>query len=82
MIPFVNRTCDIVLPDDLEAKDINVREVIDELRSQCDTFTDVFEAVVLMAPGRFLDTTALVCARQLRESRQAIATYLPCSCNK
>jgi hypothetical protein len=53
MIPFVNRTCDIVLPNDLEAKDINVREVIDELRSQCDTFTDLFEAVVFMAPGRF-----------------------------
>lgn len=53
MIPFVNRTCDIILSDHLDAKDINVREVIDELRSQCDSFTDMFEAVVFMAPGRF-----------------------------
>ena len=53
MIPFVNRTCDIILSDHLDAKDINVREVIDELCSQCDSFTDMFEAVVFMAPGRF-----------------------------
>ena len=53
MIPFVNRTIDIVLSDKLEAKAVNVREIIDELRSQCDNFADIYEAVILMAPGRY-----------------------------
>jgi hypothetical protein len=52
MIPYINRTADILLSDNLEAKDVNVREVIDEFKSQCDTFADTFEAFVLMAPGR------------------------------
>jgi hypothetical protein len=76
MIPFVNRTCDIVLPDDLEAKDINVREVIDKLRSQCDTFTDVFEAVVLMAPGRF----RLTCKSARKLEVAEWMGFLECGC--
>ena len=76
MIPFVNRTCDIVLPDDLEAKYINVREVIDELHSQCDTFTDVLEAVILMALGHF----RLTCksARKLEVAERM--DFLVCGC--
>lgn len=52
MILYINRTADILLSDHLEAKDVNVREVIDEFKSQCDAFAETFEAFVLMAPGR------------------------------
>ncbi len=31
---------------------MNVREVIDEFKSQCESFSDLFEAFVLIAPGR------------------------------
>jgi hypothetical protein len=53
MIPYINRTVDIILSDRLEAHTINVREVIDEFKSQCDNFEELFEAFVLMAPGQF-----------------------------
>jgi hypothetical protein len=53
MIPFINRTVDIILSDRLEFWDVNVREVIDEFQSQCDDFHAMFEAFVLMAPGRY-----------------------------
>ena len=53
MIPFLNRSTDIVLSPQLEARDVNVREVIDELQSQFEDFTCVFEAVVLLSPGRY-----------------------------
>ena len=53
MIPYINRTLDLLLPDALEARDVNVREVIDEFRGQCDNFFDTFEAFVYIAPGRF-----------------------------
>ena len=52
MIPYIYRTADILLSDHLEAKDVHVREVIDEFKSQCDAFAETFEAFVLMAPGR------------------------------
>ena len=53
MIPYINRTVDILLSDRLEAHTVNVREVIDEFKGQCDNFEELFEAFVLMAPGRF-----------------------------
>ena len=53
MIPYINRTVDIILSDRLEARTVNVKEVIDEFKSQCDNFEELFEAFVFMAPGRF-----------------------------
>ena len=53
MIPYINRTCDVVLSDLLDHKDIRVREIINELQSQFDNYTELLEAVVFMAPGRF-----------------------------
>jgi hypothetical protein len=53
MIPFINRTVDIILSDRLEACDVNVHEVIDEFQGQCDNFHDLFEAFVLIVPGRY-----------------------------
>ena len=52
MIPYINRTCDVVLSDLLDHKDIRVREII-ELQSQFDNYTELLEAVVFMAPGCF-----------------------------
>ena len=49
MIPYINRTCDVVLSDLLDHKDIRVREI----QSQFDNYTELLEAVVFMAPGRF-----------------------------
>ena len=51
MIPFLNRSTNIVLSSQLEARDVNVREVIDELQSQFEDFSAVFEAVVLFLQG-------------------------------
>ena len=53
MIPFINKTVDILIPEPIEARDVNVREVIDEFRGQVDDYTSFFEAIVFMAPGRF-----------------------------
>ena len=52
MIPCINRTSDIILSSHLEARDVNVREVIDEFQSQIEDFESIFEPFVLMAPGR------------------------------
>ena len=53
MIPFINKTVDILIPESIEARTVNVREVIDEFRGQVDDYTSFFEAIVFMAPGRF-----------------------------
>ena len=53
MIPHLNKTVDILLSERIDACTVNVREVIDDLRGQVENYTAVFEAVVLMAPGRF-----------------------------
>ena len=53
MIPYVNRTVDVILSTQLEARDVNVREVIDELKSQFNGYADIFEAVVLVSPGTY-----------------------------
>jgi hypothetical protein len=53
MIPHVNRTCDVILSDQIEAHRANVKEVIDDFRGQVEDYTSVFEAIVMMAPGRF-----------------------------
>ena len=53
MIPFINKTVDVLLPEQIEARTVNVREVIDEFRGQVDDYTSFFEAIVFMAPGRF-----------------------------
>ena len=49
MIPHINRTCDVILADSIEVQRVNVWEVIDD-------YTTMFEAVVLMVPGRFCVT--------------------------
>ena len=53
MIPFINRTADAILSDHLDIHQVNVWEVIDEFRSQCDRFSQIFEAIVFLTPGRF-----------------------------
>ena len=53
MIPYINRTCDVILSDRIEAARVNVKEVIDEFRGQVEDYKSVFEAIVLMAPGRY-----------------------------
>ena len=53
MIPHINKMVDVVLSEHIEARNVNVREVIDEFRGQVEDYTAVFEAVVFMAPGRF-----------------------------
>ena len=53
MIPFINRSVDFMLSDQIEARDVNVREVIDEIRGQFQDYTSIFEAVVLISPGRY-----------------------------
>ena len=53
MIPFINKTVDVLIPQPIEARTVNVREVIDEFRGQVDDYTSFFEAIVFMAPGRF-----------------------------
>ena len=61
MILYINRTVDIVLPVTLAYKDIHVREIIDDFRSQYKTFNETFEAFVQMAPGRFCITAKSAC---------------------
>ena len=53
MIPFINKTVDVLIPEPIEARTVNVREVIDEFRGQVEDYTSFFEAIVFMAPGRF-----------------------------
>ena len=55
MIPHINKTVDVdvVLSEHIESRNVNVREVINEFRGQVENYTAVFEAVVLMAAGRF-----------------------------
>ncbi len=53
MIPFLNRSTNIVFSPQLEACDVNVPEVIDEFQSQFEDFNSVFEVVVLLSPGRY-----------------------------
>ena len=53
MVPFLNRTVDFLLSDRLEARDVNVRVVIDAFKSQCEQFSDCIEAIVRIFPGRF-----------------------------
>jgi hypothetical protein len=55
-IPFVDRTADVILHSEIEARDVNVREVIEDFRGQVDSYTDIFEVVVLMVPGRYCVT--------------------------
>ncbi len=53
MIPFINRSVDFLLSDQIEAHDVNVREVIDDIRGQFEDYLSTFEAVVLISPGRY-----------------------------
>ena len=53
MIPHINKTVDVILSELIEARKINVRNVIDEFTGQVDDYKSIFEAVVFMAPGRF-----------------------------
>jgi hypothetical protein len=63
MIPFINRTVDIILSDRLEACDVNVHEVIDEFQGQCDNFHDLFEAFVLIVPHSWSACGVSICIR-------------------
>ena len=53
MIPFIDKTVDVLIPEPIEARTVNVREVIDEFRGQVDDYKSFFEGIVFMAPGRF-----------------------------
>ena len=53
MIPFINRSVDLILSNQIEAHDVNVREVIDKIRGQFQDYTSIFEAVVLISSGRY-----------------------------
>ena len=53
MIPHINKTVDVLIPEQVEARTVNVREVIDEFRGQVDDYTTYFEAIVFIAAGRF-----------------------------
>ena len=77
MIPFINRTVDIILSDRLEFRDVNVREVIDEFQSQCDDFHAMFEAFVLMAPGRYRVTCKSLRKLQAAEAMAFTVRGLP-----
>ena len=53
MIPYINKRVDVILSEHIEARTVNVREIIDEFHRQVDDYTSIFEAIVFMAPGRF-----------------------------
>ena len=44
------------MSEHIEARTVNVREVIDEFRGQVHHYTSIFEAVVFMATGRIYVT--------------------------
>ncbi len=48
MIPYTNRTSDVILSSQLQAHDVNVREIIDEFRIQSNDFDSIFEEFVLI----------------------------------
>ena len=53
MISYINCTVDINLHPTIEAREIHVREMIDEIRSQLEAFDENVEAVVQINPGHF-----------------------------
>ena len=61
MIPYINKTVDVIISEHIEARTVNVREIIDEFRGQVDEYTSFFEAVVFMGPGRFRVTFKSAC---------------------
>ena len=77
MIPHLNKTVDILLSERIDARTVNVREVIDDLRGQVDDYTAVFEAVVLMAPGRFRVTFKSSCKMEVAENSGLLVWGLP-----
>ena len=53
MIPFINWSVDFLLSDQIEACDVKVREVIDEIRGQFEDYMFIFEAVVVISGGHY-----------------------------
>ena len=52
MIPYINKTVDVLISEHTEARTVNVHEVIDEFRRQVEDYRSIFEAIVYMPPGR------------------------------
>ena len=77
MIPHLNKTVDILLSERIDARTVNVREVIDDLRGQVEDYTAVFEAVVLMAPGRFRVTFKSSRKMEVAENSGLLVRGLP-----
>ncbi len=51
MIPYINHTSDAVLSNQLDAHQVNVREVIDKFKSQCDSFSGPLRGFHFNCPG-------------------------------
>ena len=77
MIPHLNKMVDILLSERIDARTVNVREVIDDLRGQVEDYTAVFEAVVLMAPGRFRVTFKSSRKMEVTENSGLLVRGLP-----
>ncbi len=78
MIPYINRSSDVILSSQLDAKDVNIREVIDDFRSQSpDDFDSLFEAFVMMAPGRVRITCKSARKLEIAENFGFVVRGLP-----
>ena len=78
MIPYINRSSDVILSSQLDAKDVNIREVIDEFRSPSpDDFDTLFEAFVMMAPGRVRITCKSARKLEIAENFGFVVRGLP-----
>ena len=72
MILYINRTVDINLHPTIEAREIHVREMINEIRSQLDAFDENVEAIVQIGPGHFRLT-----AKSSRKLEAVVAQFSP-----
>ena len=77
MIPYINRTWDVILLSQLQARDVNSREIIDDFRNQSDDFDSMFEAFVLMAPGRVRITCKSARKLEIAENFGFVVCGLP-----
>ena len=54
MIPYINKTVDVILSEHIEARTVNVRDIIDELRGQVDDYTSILKPLFLWLLGDFM----------------------------
>ena len=47
MIPFINKTVDILIHEPIEGRTVNGREVVDEFRGKVEDYTSFFEPLFL-----------------------------------